>query len=510
MLKSNKKTLRLILGDQLNIKHSWFSEVDENVTYVMMEMRQETDYVTHHIQKIVAFFLAMRNFAEELVARGHQVVYLKLDDEQNLQSLTKNLQVLLKTSGSHSFEYMQPDEYRVSEQLSEFCHKQKLPTRCVDSEHFYLHHTELTEYFTADRAHIMENFYRKLRKRFDVLMDGNKPEGNKWNYDKENRKKLPKKHIPVSPKTFSHDVREIVELLEEKDVQTVGRIDAEHFIWPVTREESLELFDFFLVECLPQFGLYQDAMSNNFWSIYHSRISFALNSKLIDPMEVVQKAELHWRQNQDVISLAQVEGFIRQILGWREYMRGMYWINMPEFSEKNHFNHQRPLPEFFWTGETKMQCLKVSIQQSLDYAYAHHIQRLMLTGNYMLLTETHPDAADEWYLGIYIDALEWVEMPNTRGMSQFADGGLIATKPYISSANYINKMGDHCSRCAFDRKERLGVKACPFNSLYWRFLHKNQETLRKNMRMRYSFVTLDKMSEQDIDNLYHQAENYLL
>ncbi|NNC96962.1 MAG: cryptochrome/photolyase family protein, partial [Gammaproteobacteria bacterium] len=466
------KTLRLILGDQLNHQHSWFETLDDSVCYVMMEVRQETDYVVHHIQKMVAFFSAMRSFSSWLSDRGHASIYLTLDKPENSQSLTENLSRLIKDKGFTRFEYMYPDEYRVQQQLESFCEKLEIEYSVVDSEHFLIPQVAIANYFEADKSMVMENFYRKLRRQYSVLMKDDKPLGNKWNYDKENRKKLPKGHTPVKPKLFSKNVSEIVNLLQDMHVKSMGSIDADKFIWPTTRKETLALFNFFLKNCLPDFGTYQDALAQDHWSVYHARISFGLNVKLISPLEIIRKTEQYWEKHQDQVSLAQVEGFIRQILGWREFMRGLYWINMPDYAVKNHFKHTRKLPEFFWSGDADLNCLKQSISQSLEYAYAHHIQRLMVTGNYMLLTETDPDAADNWYLGIYIDALEWVEMPNTRGMSQFADGGLVATKPYISSANYINKMGDYCKHCRFDPKQRVGDDACPFNSLYWRFLDK--------------------------------------
>ena len=502
------KTLRLILGDQLNSQHSWFKTIDKNITYVMFEMRQETDYVIHHVQKVIGFFSAMRSFSQELKAAGHHVIYLTLDDKSNTQNLTKNLELLIKKYSIQLFEYQHPDEYRLKQQLENFCQELSIDSQTFDSEHFLIAFSGMAKYFKKDTSMVMESFYRKVRKQFNVLMDGAKPVGGKWNYDKENRKKLPKGHVPVSPKVFNKNVSELEKVLEAQNVKTIGEIDAKNFIWPTTRSESLEIFEYFLEECLENFGTYQDALTQEYWSVYHSRISFSLNTKMISPLEVIEQAQAYWEKNQDKISLAQVEGFIRQILGWREFMRGLYWINMPKYAEMNHFNHQRALPEYFWTAETNMNCIKQSVSQSLEYAYAHHIQRLMVTGNFMLLTGIHPDAADAWYLGIYIDALEWVEMPNTRGMSQFADGGLVASKPYISSANYINKMGNYCSNCSYDAKKRTGNGACPFNSLYWNFLEKNSE-LRKNMRIRYSYSTWDRYTDEQKQAIIEQAENYL-
>ena len=502
------KTMRLILGDQLNLQHSWYKNIDKNIVYVMFEMRQETDYVTHHVQKIIAFFSAMRAFAQELEDMGHRVIYLKLDDENNTQSLTENLDLLTKKHSIQAFEYLHPDEYRLKQQLDGYCQDLNIDSKAFDSEHFLIAFSDIAKYFKKNTSMVMESFYRKVRKQFKVLMDKDEPIGGQWNYDKENRKKLPKGHVPVSPKIFKKDVTGFKKLLEKHKVKTFGEVDPDNFIWPTTRAESLEIFQYFLEECLENFGTYQDALTQEYWSVYHSRISFSLNTKMLSPLEVIKQAQAYWEKNQDKISLAQIEGFIRQVLGWREFMRGLYWINMPKYAEMNHFNHQRDLPKYFWTAETKMNCIKQSVSQSLEYAYAHHIQRLMVTGNFMLLAGIHPDAADAWYLGIYIDALEWVEMPNTRGMSQYADGGLVASKPYISSANYINKMGDYCSNCSYDPKKRTGDKACPFNSLYWNFLEKKSE-LRKNMRIRYSYSTWDRYTDEQKQAIIQQAESYL-
>ena len=503
-----KKTLRLILGDQLNHQHSWFHQVDENVVYVMMEVRSETDYVVHHIQKVVAFFQSMRLFVDELELKGHQVVYLKLDDSENKQSFTENIRWISQKYEVESIEYQLPDEYRVDHELKSLSEALNLSVCVVDSEHFFTSRTEFAEFFKGKKQFLMESFYRYMRKKHDILMVAGQPEGDKWNFDSDNRKKIPANHSIIQPYLFHRDVTEIVDMIQKTGVKTMGEIDDKQFIWPVTRNESLELLNFFVEYCLPYFGTFQDAMTPDAWSVYHSRISFAMNVKLISPQEVIEKVILHYRQNNE-ISLNQVEGFVRQILGWREYMRGIYWMHMPEYASLNFFNHENKLPDWYWTGETKMKCLSHSIKQSLQFSYAHHIQRLMVTGNFALLAGIHPDEVDRWYLGIYIDASEWVEITNTRGMSQFADGGIVGTKPYVSSANYIDKMGSYCSKCLYNSKLKVGEKACPFNSLYWHFYARNEQLLRKNPRIGMAYVTLDKMQPQVKEELLKQAELYL-
>ncbi|MBP6099535.1 MAG: cryptochrome/photolyase family protein [Flavobacterium sp.] len=503
------KTLRLILGDQLNRQHSWFQEVNDSVTYVLMEIRTETDYATHHIQKIVGFFASMQHFASELQLQKHQVIFIHLNDNTNLQSFEKNIQLLIEKEQFTHFEYQHPDEYRLDEQLKQFCKTLTITSSVSDSEHFMSSRNELGDFFNGKKTFLMESFYHMMRKKHHVLMDGDKPLTGKWNYDGENRKKLPKDHKPTSPLVFQNDVTAIVSEIDKTDIKTIGKLQPKNFIWPINRKQSLELLDFFVTECLSLFGSYQDAMTPNEWSLYHARISFSMNVKMISPLEVINRAVLEWENNPETIAYHQLEGFVRQIIGWREYMRGIYWNKMPEYATMNYFNHENSLPEWFWTGKTKMNCLKDAINQSLNYAYAHHIQRLMVTGNFALLAGIHPDEVDAWYLGIYIDAIEWVEITNTRGMSQFADGGIVGTKPYVSSASYIDKMSHYCGSCFYKKSVKTGDKACPFNSLYWNFYDKNEDKLGKNPRIGMMYNVWRKMKPEDKVALLEQADYYL-
>ena len=503
------KTVRLILGDQLNINHSWFQTIDDSITYVLMEIRSETDYATHHIQKIVGFFAAMRNFASELQSKNHNVIYYCLNDENNLQAFDKNVQQLIENNHFTHFEYQFPDEYRLDEHLKSFCQTLAITSSVVDSEHFMSSRNELGDFFEGKKTFLMESFYHMMRKKHNVLMQGDKPLTGKWNYDGDNRKKLPKDHKPTSPLVFNTDVSEILSEIQKTDIKTIGTIDAKNFVWPTTRSESLALLDFFVTECLALFGSYQDAMTPNEWSLYHARISFSMNVKLISPLEVINRAIEEWEKRPNEIEYNQLEGFVRQIIGWREYMRGIYWNKMPEYATMNYFNHENKLPDWFWTGQTKMNCLKDAINQSLNYAYAHHIQRLMVTGNFALLAGIHPDEVDAWYLGIYIDAIEWVEITNTRGMSQFADGGIVGTKPYVSSASYIDKMSHYCGSCFYKKAVKTGEKACPFNSLYWNFYDKNEDKLGKNPRIGMMYNVWRKMKPDDKAALLQQADYYL-
>ncbi len=504
-----QKTLRLILGDQLNSNHSWYKNIDKNVTYLLMEIRTETDYASHHIQKVTGIFAAMQEFAANLKAENHNLIYYNLNDTNNLQSFDKNLAFLIKEHNFTNFEYQLPDEYRVDEHLKNFCNTLSINFSSVDSEHFYTSRTELGTFFEGKKTFLLESFYRAMRKKHDVLMEGDKPVTGKWNYDGENRKKLPKDHKPTPPLVFNNNVSQIVAEIRKTDIKTIGNIDAENFVWPINRKQSLELLDFFVSECLPLFGSYQDAMTPNEWSLYHCRLSFSMNIKMISPKEVNDRCIEEWQKRPTEIEYNQLEGFVRQIIGWREYMRGIYWLKMPEYATLNYFDNQAKLPEWYWTGKTKMNCLKDAINQSLDYSYAHHIQRLMITGNFGLLAGVHPDEMDAWYLGIYIDAFQWVEITNTRGMSQFADGGIVGTKPYVSSAAYIDKMSHYCGSCYYKKAVKTGDKACPFNSLYWNFYDKNEDKLGKNPRIGMMYNVWRNMKPETKAELLEQADYYL-
>lgn len=503
------KTLRLILGDQLNNSHSWFSEINPDITYVLMEIKTETDYATHHIQKVVGFFVAMRQFANDLSSLGHNVIYIDFEHFDNKHNFIDNILLLVEKHQITQFEYQLPDEYRVDEIVKSLIKQLNIPSQSFDSEHFFTSRNEFGEIFMGKKTYLMESFYRKMRQKHNILMSGNEPLTGKWNYDEDNRKKLPNKHYITPPLTFQNNVNEIVSLIKRNNIKTIGNINASNFIWPINRTQSLDLLVFFVRECLPNFGTYQDAMTPHEWSLYHSRLSFSLNTKMISPREVIEKSVEAWQNENLKIEYNQLEGFVRQILGWREYMRGIYWHTMPTFAQLNFFENTRNLPSWYWTGNTKMNCLKHSIQQSLNYAYAHHIQRLMITGNFATLAGIHPDEVDKWYLGIYIDAIEWVEITNTRGMSQFADGGIIGSKPYTSSASYIHKMSHYCGTCYYNKNLKVEDKACPFNSLYWHFHHKNESKLKQNPRIGMVYNTWNKMEENTKVAILNKAEEYL-
>ena len=509
------KTLRLILGDQLNPSHSWFKHKDNDTLYLVAELKQETDYVKHHIQKICAFFSAMENFAHALSCAEFNVLHLTLDETQNDKNLPSLLNRIAKKYHCSAIQYQYPDEFRLKEQLSLFKQASTYNVTAVDSEHFLLPFSQIKERFSKNKHVTMEHFYRAMRKQFDVLMEQGKPEGGKWNFDSNNRNNFSKNDlvdIPL-PKVFNNDVSTIIDRLDKHQVSYLGEIKNQRLQWPTTRKQAISCLEYFCENLLINFGQFQDAMTNQSehnTSLYHSRLSFAINAKLLHPLYVINRVINEYRQRPNEISISQVEGFVRQILGWREYVRGIYWINMPDYARKNQLQTKNKLPEYFWHGSTKMNCLSHSLSQSLTTAYAHHIQRLMVIGNFCMLTGINPDDVDNWYLGVYIDAIEWVEMPNTRGMSQFADDGIIATKPYAASGNYINKMSDYCKSCQYDVKQKVGEKACPLNSLYWNFMHTHRSKLEKNPRIGMVYKNWDRQTEEQKAALLKQAAAYLV
>ncbi|CAL67672.1 cryptochrome/photolyase family protein [Christiangramia forsetii] len=504
------KTLRLILGDQLNHQHSWFNDEQDDITYVLMEMRQETDYVVHHIQKVVAFFSAMRNFGNYLRNKDFQVIYLSINDPENLQNLDKNLNKIISEKNIEKFEYQFPDEYRLDEQLKKFSKHLHIKSEAFDSEHFFTKRDDLEKFYEGKKQLTMEYFYRYMREKNNILMATEKdPEGGKWNFDKSNRKKWTGDPEIPHERGFRKDVSKILKEIEQAEIKTMGSLDEKKFNWPTSREDSLSVLNYFCKNLLIHFGDFQDALHTEQEYLFHSRLSFSMNSKMLSPREVVDSVIDFYYEHRDTIDISQVEGFVRQILGWREYMRGIYWKEMPGYRRANKLDNQNKLPEFYWNAETKMNCLHHSIKNSLENAYAHHIQRLMITGNYALLTQTHPDEVDHWYLGIYIDAIEWVEITNTRGMSQFADGGIVATKPYVSSGSYINKMSNYCKNCHYKVSKKTEEDACPFNSLYWNFLDSKREYLKGNQRMKMMFSLLDKKDPGELEKIRKRAKKII-
>jgi deoxyribodipyrimidine photolyase-related protein len=499
---NSAKELRLILGDQLSRQHSWFQKPQSEVLYILMEVPSEVNVTVQHYQKILAVFSAMRQFAHWLEERGHRVLYLSLASPENRGSFTENLHWIMEATAAEKLAYQSPDDYRVAEVLKGL----NLPKTEVASEHFLSDYEDFTDLVKGDRPPKMERFYRQLRKKTGYLMEGDKPWGGRWNYDKENQQGAAKLEAP-EVSLLHRDLSQLWDELQSQGIQGFGNPRAEDFPWPANQEEALFYLDQFLEKKLENFGTFQDAMLTGEPYLYHSLLSFAMNSKILSPRLVIERTIQHYLKTpESQRRLASLEGFIRQIIGWREYMRQFYRFTMPNLAEANYFGHSRPLPSWYWTGESKMRCAAVAVKGSLENAYAHHIQRLMITGNLALLLEVDPQEVEAWYYGIYIDAFDWVEKPNTLSMSQYADGGLMATKPYISSGKYVQKMSNHCQDCFYKVKEWEGEKACPFNALYWDFIGKKEELLASNQRMSLILGLYRKFSPEKKEKIRQKAQ----
>ena len=498
--------LVLVLGDQLSPELSSLAAAP-HAHVLLAELADEASYVAHHKQKITLTFSAMRHFAEELRGQGRKVTYLHYGDTPQVTSFADALAHMLQSEAFERLYITEPGEYRLAQEFADWGTRFDMPVHILPDTRFIATHEEFQDWAAGKKQLRMEFFYREMRRKTGLLMAGKEPLGGQWNYDAENRKKLPKGHMLPARKRSAPDAitQEVMQLVAARFGNHFGQLD--NFGWPVTRAEAQAHLTHFLDTCLPQFGDYQDAMKAGQSFLYHGLVSTGLNIGLLDPLAVCRAAEARFHDG--TAPLNAVEGFIRQILGWREYIRGMYWLKMPDYEHENFFGHDHPLPDFYYTGETDMACLRDAVRTSHSHAYAHHIQRLMVTGNFALLAGLAPDAVNRWYMEVYADAYQWVELPNTHGMALFADGGLVASKPYVSSGAYINRMSDYCSGCAYKVKEATGATACPFNYLYWDFMHRHQEVLRANPRMGMVYRNLDRMDADKLAAVKQSAEDFL-
>jgi deoxyribodipyrimidine photolyase-related protein len=483
----------LVLGDQLTPSLSALTHAREGDTILMAEVMAEASYTPHHPQKIALFFAAMRNFANELRGLGMSVAYTKLDDPQNTQSITGEIIRLASITGAGAVIATTPGDYRLRAAL----HDCPIPVQLLEDTRFICSESEFSKWAQGKSQLRMEYFYREMRRKTGLLMQGDQPIGGQWNFDAENRKPAAQDLLRPKPPRFAPDTEsaQVIDLVRNR-FNHFG--DINRFGWATRRAEALIALDHFIAHALPRFGAEQDAMLAGDPFLSHALISPYLNLGLLLPLEVCQRAEAAYHAG--LAPIEAVEGFIRQIIGWREYMRGIYLLLGPEYLTRNALNAQEKLPAMYWGAPTKMACIKAAVGQTQDHSYAHHIQRLMVTGNFALLAGVSPQAVHDWYLSVYIDAVEWVCAPNTLGMSQFADGGVIASKPYISSGAYINRMSDYCKGCAYDVAQKTGEKACPFNSLYWDFLHRHRPRFARNARMGQMYRVWDKLPPD------HQAQ----
>lgn len=499
--------LVIVLGDQLDKVSAAFDGFDpEQDSVWMTEAVEESTHVWSTKPRIVVFLAAMRHFREVLCERGWTVDYDELTESGGRESLASALRDRLRSAPPERLRVVLPGEWRVKQMLEEVAAEFSVPLDILPDRHFYSTPEAFNEYAEGRSSLRMEYFYREMRKHHGVLMENGKPFGGEWNYDSDNRESFGKegpRNLPALP-IFKSDklTRDVIALVNTRFAEHPGSL--EDFNWPVTREQALEALDVFIEKRLPDFGRHQDAMWSGQPFLNHSLLSASLNLKLLNPREAVTAAEeaLHRK----VAPLNSVEGFIRQILGWREYVRGVYWRFMPEYLERNALDAREPLPDFFWTGQTEFACLRESLGQTLQYGYAHHIQRLMVTGLYCLLLGVEPKRVHEWYLAVYVDAVEWVELPNTLGMSQYGDGGVMASKPYVATGKYIQRMSNYCQTCPRNPAKATGDNACPFTTLYWDFLARHRKLLEGNHRMSLQVKNLDRKGEEELREIRKLAE----
>ncbi|MEM1129649.1 MAG: cryptochrome/photolyase family protein [Pseudomonadota bacterium] len=504
----NRRRIVLILGDQLSPDLPALRAADRDRDVILMaEVAEEAGYVRHHKKKIAFLFSAMRHFADSLKSDGWTIRYVTLDDPDNAGALTAEAARAIADLEATGVVATEPGEYRLKTALEDWRNETGIELEVLDDTRFVASHAEFRAWAEGRKQLRMEFFYREMRRKTGLLMDGDKPEGGKWNYDAENRK--PAKgdlFMPRPPQTTPDAItRSVLDLVETRFADHFGALTP--FWYAVTRDGALEALDYFVTHALPRFGDYQDAMLTGEHFLYHSVLAQYINAGLLGPLEVCARVERAYYDGHAPLNAA--EGYIRQIIGWREFVRGIYWLKMPGYTDANFFDADRALPDFYWTGDTDMACMAAAIGQTRDEAYAHHIQRLMVTGNFAMLAGVDPHQVHEWYLAVYADAYEWVEAPNVIGMSQFADGGVLGSKPYAASGNYINKMSDYCGTCHYDVKQKTGEAACPFNPLYWDFLDRNAGKLRGNPRLAQIYRTWDRMDD-DKQSAYRDSARAFL
>ena len=488
------KRLILIMGDQLSRDISALKEARKTKDVIVMgELWDEATSVKHHKKKIILVLSAMRHFAEALKKDGWRVDYQKLDDENAVKSFSALVKRAVKKHRPATLVVTEPSERRVRQEVEAFKKTLSIDVHIRADDRFIASHDDFSQWAEGRKQLRMEYFYREMRRKTGLLMEGDKPTGGAWNYDKENRKPASADLFMPAPKAFKPDriTSDVIDLVQTKFADHFG--DAEPFRFAVTRKEAVKALDHFISKALPRFGDFQDAMLTGERFLYHSVLSAHINIGLLDPLEVCQRAENAYLSGDAPINA--VEGFIRQIIGWREFVRGHYWRGGENYVRQNYFENSRKLPDFYWSGETDMACMREAITQTREDAYAHHIQRLMVTGLFAMLAGIDPYDVHEWYLIVYFDAFEWVEAPNVIGMSQYADGGALGSKPYAASGAYINRMSDYCKICRYAVTKKTEEGACPFNALYWDFLARNEKKLKDNPRLGQMYRTWDKMEK---------------
>ena len=496
------RDLVVVLGDQLSRTYETIRDLDpERDAVLMMEVREESTRTPSSKQRTALFLSAMRTFASELAERDTPLRYVRLDDNANTGSFAGELERAIDDLSPERVRVIEPGARRVLETIEDVCDDADIELDVLPDTHFLCSTEEFMEWRADRKTLVMEHFYRSMRKKHDILMDGPAPAGGAWNYDKENRKayaRTPRPPAPYTPRHGAH-VQDVIALINRDLPDLPGELDS--LPWPVSREQAKRALAKFIDERLPRFGDHQDAMWTGENTLYHSLISPALNLKLLDPREVIDAAVAR----RGDVPLNALEGFVRQILGWREFIRGVYWTE-PDYDSRNHLRAQGELPESYWTAETDMRCVRECVEPVLERGHSHHIQRLMVTGNLALTAGVHPDHVDDWYLGMFVDGVEWATIPNTRGMSQHADGGVVGTKPYASTGAYVKRMSNYCEHCRYSPTTRTGDDACPLTTLYWDFLLRHEKQFRDNHRMSMMMKHVDKMDSDERAAVRTQAK----
>ena len=472
----------------------------------MAELPAEAEYVWHHVQKITLIFSAMRHFARELIDSGYNVMYHSYDPAAEIRSFSDAIEAHCKQHDIQRIVLTRPGEWRVLDEFEALEERLGIPVQILEDDRFLSSPDEFAEWAEGRKSLRMEFFYREMRRKTGLLMDDNgEPVGGQWNFDADNRKKWTGEPAAAAPMQFTPDeiTEEVLELVAR---HFDGFGELEQFDYAVTTEQAQRALSHFIKTALPWFGDFQDALPNDEAYLFHSRLSAYMNIGLLNPLEVCQAVEQAWNDGNNDIPLNAVEGYIRQIIGWREYVRGIYWFKMPEYARENFFDNQADLPDWYWTGDTDMRCLSHTIEITRKHAYAHHIQRLMVTGNFALLLGVVPEQICDWYLAVYADAFDWVELPNTLGMVMHADGGVLGSKPYAASGKYIQRMGDYCKHCKYNVQTRTDEDSCPFNALYWDFLIRHQDQLASNPRMKMMYRNVERMSSEDREMVLERAE----
>ncbi len=507
MTERQWRHLVIVLGDQLDADGAALADIDPGRdAVVMMEVDEEASYIPQHKLKIAFFLAAMRHFRDALRARGIEVLYSEMDEAANRGSFAAELERRVADSGCERLIVTKPGDHRVEQALRRAAERLGKPIEIRDDHHFIVQPREFEAFAAGRKSLVMETFYRKVRTRLGALMDGDEPVGGAWNLDNENRAAFGRKGPPdiEPPRGFSPDetTQGVINLVRRRFAASPGSLEC--FDYPVTREDALAALADFVAHRLANFGRFQDAMARGRPYLYHARLSCVLNLHLLDPREVVAAAEEAYVRGEAPLNSA--EGFIRQIIGWREYVHGVYWREMPAYAERNALEADLPAPRFLWTGETDMACVAAAVGQLVDHAYAHHIQRLMVLGLLNLLLGVNPYAMHRWHMSMFADALDWVSLPNVLGMSQYGDGGLVGTKPYCASGNYIDRMSDYCRGCRYDPKRAEGDDACPFTTLYWDFLARHKQRFAPNRRMTMQLRNLERKANGEVAAIRRRAD----